>query len=124
VAAEVRALAQRTSSAAREIKVLIEDSSAQVEAGTRLAAATGETTRQTQAAVQRVHALITEISTAAGEQSKGVAQVNIGVAELDSLTQQNSSMVEQLAAAASSMHGQAEMVSQAVRMFRHGAAPA
>jgi len=122
VAAEVRALAQRTSAAAREIKVLIEDSSTKVEAGTRLAEATGETTRQTQDAVQRVHALITEISTASGEQSKGVAQVNAGVAELDSLTQQNAAMVEELAAAASSLHGQAEVVSQAVRIFRGTAA--
>jgi aerotaxis receptor len=123
VASEVRALAQRTSAAAREIKVLIEDSSNKVEAGTRLAEMTGETTRQTQAAVQRVHALIREISTASGEQSKGVAQVNAGVAELDGLTQQNAAMVEELAAAASSLHGQAEVVSQAVRIFRDNAAP-
>jgi len=121
VAAEVRALAQRTSAAAREIKVLIEDSSTKVEAGTRLAESTGENTRQTQAAVQRVHALITEISAAASEQSKGVAQVNAGVTELDSLTQQNAAMVEELAAAASSLHGQAEVVSQAVRIFRGNA---
>ena len=118
VAAEVRALAQRTTAAAREIKTLIEDSSNMVEAGTRLAQATGETTRQTQDAVRRVHQLISEISTAAAEQSKGVAQVNAGVSELDSLTQQNAAMVEQLAAAASSLHGQAEVVSQAVRIFR------
>ena len=70
-----------------------------------------------------MHALITEISTASDEQSKGVAQVNAGVAELDSLTQQNAAMVEELAAAASSLHGQAEVVSQAVRIFRHNAAP-
>ena len=120
VAAEVRALAQRTSGAAREIKVLIEDSSTRIEAGTRLAQATGETTRQTQEAVHRVHALISEISTAAAEQSKGVAQVNAGVSELDGLTQQNAAMVEELAAAASSLHGQAEVVSQAVRIFRTG----
>jgi aerotaxis receptor len=120
VAAEVRALAQRTSGAAREIKLLIEDSSTKVEAGTRLARATGETTRQTQDAVRRVHALISEISTAAAEQSKGVAQVNAGVSELDGLTQQNAAMVEELAAAATSLHGQAEVVSQAVRIFRTG----
>ena len=118
VAAEVRSLAQRTSAAAREIKLLIDDSSAKVETGTRLATATGETTRQTQDAVRRVHALISEISCAATEQSKGVAQVNVGVTELDSLTQQNAAMVEQLAAAASSLHGQAAVVSQAVRIFR------
>jgi aerotaxis receptor len=118
VASEVRALAQRTSSAAREIKVLIEDSSNKVEAGSRLAEATGETTRQTQDAVRRVHALISEISSATSEQSKGVAQVNAGVTELDSITQQNAAMVEELAAAASSLHVQAEVVSQAVRIFK------
>ena len=118
VAAEVRALAQRTSTAAREIKVLIEDSSAKVDAGTKLAETTGETTRQTQAAVQRVHALISEISTATGEQSAGAVQVNGSVAELDGLTQQNAAMVEELAAAASSLNGQAAMVSESVRIFR------
>ena len=122
VASEVRALAGRTSAAAREIKVLIEDCSNQVEAGTRLAEATGENTRQTQDAVQRVHALIKEISGAAGEQSKGVAQVNVAVAELDGLTQQNAAMVEELAAAANSLHGQAEVVAQTVHIFRGGAA--
>ena len=118
VASEVRALAGRTSTAAREIKTLIEDSTRQVEAGTQLAEATGENTRQTQAAVQRVHDLIVEISAASGEQSKGVGQVNAAVTELDGLTQQNAAMVEQLAAAASSLHGQAEVVAQAVRIFR------
>jgi|JI10StandDraft_1071094.scaffolds.fasta_scaffold167486_3 aerotaxis receptor len=120
VASEVRALAQRTSSAAREIKVLIEGSSNKVEAGTRLAEATGETTRQTQDAVRRVHALISEISTATSEQSKGASQVSAGVTELDSITQQNAAMVEELSAAASSLHVQAEVVSQAVRIFKTG----
>ena len=122
VASEVRALAGRTSAAAREIKVLIEDSSNQVEAATRLAETTGENTRQTQDAVQRVFVLIKEISGAAGEQSKGVVQVNVAVAELDGLTQQNAAMVEKLAAAATSLHGQAEGVAQAVRIFRGDAA--
>ena len=118
VASEVRALAQRTSTAAREIKVLIEDSSAKVDAGSKLAETTGETTRQTQAAVQRVHALITEISTATGEQSAGVVQVNGSVAELDSLTQQNAAMVEELAAAANSLNGQAAMVAESVKIVK------
>jgi aerotaxis receptor len=117
VAAEVRALAQRTSTAAREIKVLIEDSSTKVEAGSKMAEATGDSTRQTQDAVQRVHTLLTEISNATSEQSKGVGQVNAAVADLDTLTQQNAAMVEELAAAASSLNGQAEVVSQAVRIF-------
>ena len=118
VAAEVRALSQRTSTAAREIKVLIEDSATKVEAGTVLAQSTGETTRQTQDAVQRVQALIKEISAAASEQSKGVVQVNQAVAELDGLTQQNAATVEELSAAATSLHGQAEVVAQAVRIFK------
>ena len=64
-------------------------------------------------------------SASAQEQSKGVSQVNAGVAELDGLTQQNAAMVEQLAAAAASLHGQAEVVTQAVRVFRDQAdAPA
>jgi len=125
VAAEVRALAQRTSAAAREITGLIQDSAAKVEAGTHLAASTGQSTRDTLAAVQRVHALIADISASAQEQSKGVSQVNADVAELDGLTQQNAAMVEQLAAAAASLHGQAEVVTQAVRVFRDQAdAPA
>ncbi|MEN9891072.1 MAG: hypothetical protein RLY78_1367 [Pseudomonadota bacterium] len=120
VAAEVRALAQRTSGAAREIRLLIEDSSTKVEAGSRLAETTGESTRQTQDAVQRVCTLIGEISNAAGEQSKGVAQVNEAVADLDNLTQQNAAMVEELAAAASSLNGQAETVARSVQIFGQG----
>ncbi len=118
VASEVRALAQRTSTAAREIKVLVEDAVVKVEVGTKLAANTGETTRRTAEAVQRVHALITEISTAGSEQSKGVSQVNSAVSELDNLTQQNAAMVEELAAAAASLNSQADVVAQAVRIFR------
>jgi aerotaxis receptor len=118
VAAEVRALSQRTSQAAREIRTLIATSSAKVEAGSAAADATGDSTRQTQAAVARVHALIGEISAASGEQSKGISQVNSAVNALDTLTQQNAAMVEELAAAASALNGQAEGVVQAVRIFR------
>lgn len=118
VAAEVRALAQRTGVASREIKALIEESGNKVEAGTRLAEATSLSTQQTRDAVRRVHALIAEISTAAAEQSRGVGQINTAVSELDSLTQQNAAMVEQLAAAATSLNGQAEVVTQAVQIFR------
>jgi aerotaxis receptor len=121
VAAEVRALAGRTSAAAREIKVLIEESSNRVAAGTRLAESTGKSTRQTQDAVQKVLPLIKAISGAAGEQSKGVTQVSRAVAGLDSLAQQNAAMIEELATAASSLHGRAKVVTQAVRIFRGGA---
>ncbi len=121
VASEVRALAQRTSGAAREIKGLIEDSAGKVEAGSQLVEATSQTTCQTIDAVRRVNALIAQISHASVEQATGVAQVNTAVAQLDTLTQQNSALVEQLSASAASLHGQAEVVSEAVRIFRTGA---
>ncbi|WKB55007.1 methyl-accepting chemotaxis protein [Eleftheria terrae] len=107
VAGEVRALAQRTSGAAREIKTLIEDASAKVEAGSRLVQDTGATVQQTVATVQRVSGLVAEISHASGEQAAGVTQLNAAMARLDSLTQQNASMVEPLADAAHRLQGQA-----------------
>ena len=118
VASEVRQLAQRTSAAAREIKQLIEDSANKVESGTRLVADTGATVRQTLEAVQRVTQLVGDISMASEQQSTGVVQVNAAVANLDTLTQQNAAMVEELAATSSSLSGQAEVVSEAVRIFR------
>jgi methyl-accepting chemotaxis protein len=118
VAGEVRALAQRTSGAAREIKVLIEDAITRVEAGTRLVGDTGSTVQQTLDAVQRVQQLVAEISAASEQQSTGVVQVNVAVANLDTLTQQNAAMVEELAAASSSLSQQAVVVSEAVRIFR------
>ncbi|QTN24155.1 PAS domain-containing protein [Rhizobacter sp. AJA081-3] len=120
VAAEVRQLAQRTSGAAREIKGLIEDSAHKVEAGTKLVGDTGATVQQTLDAVQRVTQLVSDISMASEQQSTGVIEVNAAVANLDTLTQQNAAMVEQLSAAASSLSGQAEVVAEAVRIFRAG----
>ncbi len=122
VAGEVRALAQRTSGAAREIKTLIEDAIGKVEAGSRLVGDTGATVQQTLQAVQRVQQLVAEISSASEQQSTGVVQVNAAVANLDALTQQNAAMVEELAAAASSLSQQSEVVSEAVRIFRTQAA--
>ena len=121
VAAEVRQLAQRTSGAAREIKGLIEDSAHKVAAGTKLVGDTGVTVQQTLDAVQRVTQLVSDISMASEQQSTGVIQVNAAVANLDTLTQQNAAMVEELSAAASSLSGQAEVVAEAVRIFRTGA---
>ncbi|MFT3956946.1 MAG: methyl-accepting chemotaxis protein [Piscinibacter sp.] len=118
VAAEVRHLAQRTSAAAREIKALIEDSANKVESGTRLVADTGATVQQTLEAVRRVTQLVSDISMASEQQSSGVVQVNAAVANLDTLTQQNAAMVEELAATSSSLSGQAEVVTEAVRIFR------
>ena len=118
VATEVRQLAQRTSAAAREIKGLIEDSAQKVESGSRLVADTGATVQQTLEAVTRVTQLVSDISMASEQQSTGVVQVNAAVANLDTLTQQNAAMVEELAATSGALSGQADVVAEAVRIFR------
>ena len=111
-------MTERTSTAPREIKALIEDALYKVNACTALAHATYETTRQTQVAMQPVHALITDVSTPADKQSKGVAEVNAAVAESNGLTQQYAAMLEELAAAAQSMRGRTEVMTQAVPIFQ------
>ncbi len=118
VAAEVRSLAQRTLDAAREIKALIEDSSDKVRRGSELVHGTGQTMSQVVGAVEQVNALIGDITHATREQSSGIGQINQAVGQLDAVTQQNAAMVEQLAAAASSLQSQAEVMHQAVRVFR------
>ena len=118
VAGEVRSLAQRTSSAAREIKQLIDASSSQVSQGSQLVNNAGQTMGQVVSAVQQVNALIVGITGSAQEQSMGLSQINQAVGQLDSVTQQNSAMVEQLAAAASTLQSQAKVMNEAVRVFR------
>jgi aerotaxis receptor len=118
VAGEVRSLAQRTLSAAKEIKVLIDASAEKVGQGSQLVHSTGLTMGNVVTAVEQVNALITDITSATQEQSMGIAQINQAVGQLDSMTQQNSAMVEELAAAASSLQGQAVVVQDAVRIFR------
>ncbi len=120
VAGEVRALAGKTTDAAREIKSLIGDATGRVEAGNALAEATGRTVRQSAQAVDRVFGLIADMSRAAQEQAQGVELVNKSVSQLDSVTQQNAAMVEQLASAAHSLERQAEVVAASVRIFRTG----
>jgi aerotaxis receptor len=118
VAAEVRGLAQRSADAARQIKLLIGNSTERVEAGTRLAAGAGDTMSEIQQQVKRVDQLIAEISRATTEQSNGVGQVNAAVTLLDQSTQQNAALVEQSAAAAESLRLQADRLSEAVDVFR------
>src|SRR5690606_26017344 len=96
VAGEVRALAQRTQGAAREIKKLIDDTAAKVAQGSTLVQQNGEMMQSTLAAVQRVNDLVRHISDASQEQSVGLTQINQAVGTLDDLTQQNAAMVEQL----------------------------
>ena len=118
VAGEVRALAQRSSEAAREIRVLIGSSVDKAEAGARCAAEAGATMQEVVDSVRRVSSVIGEISHAAGEQAGGLGQINGAVAELDRSTQQNSALVEQSAAAAASLQQQANRLAQMVSAFR------
>ena len=118
VAGEVRALAQRSAQAAREIKSLIGESVGKVEEGTEAVERAGRTIREVVDSVQRVTTLIAEMTAANGEQSAGISQVNDAVTQLDTVTQQNAALVEQSAAAAQSLRDQAVTLTQAVQIFR------
>ncbi|MBL8359939.1 MAG: hypothetical protein JNN18_05565 [Rubrivivax sp.] len=118
VAGEVRSLAQRSASAAREIKVLIDASSVKVEAGNRIVHDAGTTMQGIVASVQRVTDLIGQIHAASGEQDQGIEQVNRAVAELDHDTQHNASLVEETAAAATTLREQAALLARAVDTFK------
>ena len=103
VASEVRNLAQRSAAAAKEIKVLIDDSVSQVDAGTLLADKAGSTMEEVVGSVARVTSIIGEIAAASAEQTAGIEQVNQAIAAMDQATQQNAALVEQAAAAAGSL---------------------
>jgi methyl-accepting chemotaxis protein-1 (serine sensor receptor) len=121
VASEVRTLAQRSAAAAREIKELIGTSVGRVEAGSRLVGQAGETMSEVEASVQRVTAIIGDISVASGEQRDGIEQISIAINQMDSVTQQNAALVEEAAAAAESLEQQAASLSEAVSIFKlHG----
>jgi methyl-accepting chemotaxis protein len=126
VAAEVRTLAQRSASAAKEIKELIGDSVQKVDAGSTLVARAGATMEQIVSSVRRVTDIMAEITAASREQSAGIEEVNLAIAQMDQVTQQNAALVEESAAAAGSMHDQANSLAQAVSAFKLGveAAPA
>ncbi|AWS79611.1 methyl-accepting chemotaxis protein [Enterobacter hormaechei] len=118
VAGEVRNLAQRSAQAAREIKSLIEDSVGRVEIGSTLVESAGETMGEIVNAVTRVTDIMGEIASASDEQSRGIDQVGLAVAEMDRVTQQNASLVEESAAAAAALEEQASRLTQAVAVFR------
>ncbi|WP_293777337.1 methyl-accepting chemotaxis protein [uncultured Oxalicibacterium sp.] len=117
VATEVRNLAQRSASAAKEIKTLIDDSVSNINAGTQLVAQAGSTMQDVVASVRRVTDVVAEISAASQEQSGGIAAVSQAVAQMDQATQQNAALVEQAAAAAQSLRDQAETLSGLVKTF-------
>ena len=118
VASEERNLAQRSALAAREIKSLITASVQQVETGTRTVRSAGQTMEQLVDNAGRINGLLAEVSTAAREQSQGVAAVGESVTELDKMTQQNAALVEETAAAASALKDQAQGLANEVASFR------
>jgi methyl-accepting chemotaxis protein len=117
VASEVRNLAQRTVTAAKEIKQLIDESVLKVGAGTVLVGTAGQTMKEIVEAVKRVNDIMGEITTASADQSSGIESVNVSIAKMDEATQQNAALVEQAAAAAKSLQEQAESLFQAVAVF-------
>ena len=118
VASEVRVLAQRSAEAAKEIKSLIGASSEKVEAGSRQVADAGQAMQEIVEQVRKVNDLIGEIAGTTSEQSRGIEQVNTAVTQMDQVTQQNAALVEESAAAASSLAHQAQALSDAVARFR------
>jgi methyl-accepting chemotaxis protein len=118
VATEVRSLAQRSARAAAEIKQLITDSLQQVESATKVVHGAGETMGELVANAERLRQLVGEISTGASEQTAGIGQIAKAIQELDQATQANAALVEQTAAAASSVRDSAEQLNARVDRFR------
>ena len=118
VASEVRTLAQRSASAAKEIKGLIDESVKQVDAGNRLVEEAGTVISDVVAGVRRVTDIVGEISAASQEQTSGLEQVNLAISQMDQVTQQNAALVEEAAAATGSLESQATQLVQAVAVFR------
>ncbi|QGZ39369.1 methyl-accepting chemotaxis protein [Pseudoduganella flava] len=118
VATEVRSLAQRSAAAAREIKVLIDDSVERVDVGARLVDQAGATMAEIVDSVRRVTDIMGEISTASMEQTTGIEQVNSAIAEMDEVVQRNAALVEQAAAAASSLQDEAAHLADVVAVFK------
>ncbi len=122
VAQEVRALAQRSAEAAKEIKALIASSSEQVGQGVKLVGQTGEALRRIVGEVAEINALVTEIAASSHEQATGLAQVNTAVNQMDQVTQQNAAMVEESTAASHSLAQEATALSTLVSRFDIGEA--
>ena len=120
VAAEVRNLAQRSAGAAKEIKTLINDSVQKVEEGSRLVDESGSTLEEIVTSVKKVSDIIAEIAAASSEQSAGIDQINKAVAQMDEMTQQNASLVEEAASASESMDEQARGLTELMTFFNTG----
>ncbi|HZW26659.1 MAG TPA: methyl-accepting chemotaxis protein [Gallionella sp.] len=118
VAGEVRNLAQRSAAAAKEIKTLIGDSVEKVEGGSKLVAQAGQTMEEIVTSIKRVTDIMSEITAASAEQSRGIEQVNTAITQMDEVTQQNAALVEEAAAAAESLEEQAQNLAVAVATFK------
>jgi len=118
VATEVRSLAQRSASAAKEIKALIGDSVQKVEAGAVLVDEAGATMGEILESVKRVTSIMNEISSASHEQTMGIEQINQAISQMDEVTQQNAALVEEAAAAAASMQTQTGNLAEVVAVFK------
>ena len=118
VATEVRNLAQRSAAAAKEIKVLIDDSVDKVGSGTRLVEQAGATMHEVVNSVRQVTDIVGEISAATTEQNAGIAQVHQAITQMDQVTQQNAALVEETAAASQSLQDQASSQAQVVGAFK------
>jgi methyl-accepting chemotaxis protein len=122
VASEVRSLAQRSSQAANDIKVLITNSYGQVQEGVELVNKAGASLAEIVASIKRVAAIVGEIASANAEQTIGIDQVNVALTQMDGVTQQNSALVEENAAAAKALEQQSKAMDERVRFFRLGTA--
>jgi methyl-accepting chemotaxis protein len=118
VASEVRSLAQRSASAAKEIKMLIEDSVSKVDEGSNLVAKAGLTMEEVVSSVKSVTDIMAEISIASTEQSSGIDEINMAITQMDAVTQQNAALVQQAASAAQSLEEQAVRLSEAMAIFK------
>jgi methyl-accepting chemotaxis protein len=118
VASEVRSLAQRSSQAAKDIKVLITNSSSQVQEGVGLVNQAGTSLTEILASIKQVADIVAEIASASQEQSTGIDQINKALNQMDEVTQQNSALVEQNAASAKTLEHQSESMNQKVAFFK------
>ena len=118
VASEVRALAQRSSDAAKQIKTLISESSNQVARGVNLVGEAGQVLTKIASHINHISDLVTEIASGAEEQSIGIGEINIGVTQLDKVTQQNAAMVEEATASSHALHGDTAELEELMTRFK------
>jgi methyl-accepting chemotaxis protein len=120
VASEVRALAQKSAEAAKDIKHLIAESVARIDQGTQLASASGEVLQEINLSIDGVTEMISQIAQASSEQADGISQVHKAISQIDGVTQQNAALVEQTSATAESLSEQSSMLMQEMSFFKTG----